>query len=105
MPKLTVQKKTDLKPLDAFNRVKAVLNDDKDLRKLDPSYKCAFDEAKMSGSANGKMFKAEMKVSNQSAGSNAQTNVEIVVDLPLALMLVKGVVEKTLQRKLDESLA
>lgn len=100
MPKLTIQKKSALTPADAFKKVKAVLNDDKDLRKLDPSYKCDFDEAKMSGSANGKMFKAEMKVSNQSAGSQ----VEIVVDLPLALTLVKGMVAKTLQKKLDETL-
>jgi hypothetical protein len=100
MPKLTIQKKSDLTPADAFKKVKAVLNDDKDLRKLDPAYECIFDETKMSGSANGKLFKAAMTVSKQSSGSQ----VEIIVDLPLALALVKGVVEKTLKRKLDESL-
>jgi len=101
MPKLTIQKNSALKPADAFNKVKAVLNEDKDLRKLDPAYKCDFDEGKLSGSANGKMFKAEMKVSGQNSGSQ----VEITVDLPFALALVKGVVEKTLSRKLDETLA
>ncbi len=101
MPKLTIQKNSGLDAASAFAKVKSFLNDDKDLKKLDPSYKCTFDDKKLSGSADGKMFKANMAVSASKSGSQ----VEIVVELPLALTLVKGMVEKTLHKKLDETLA
>lgn len=35
------------------------------------------------------------------APNGAGSEVEIVVDLPLALTLVKGMIQKTLQKKLD----
>lgn len=100
MPKLKIQKKSGLNASDAFNKVKSVLADDKDLKKLDPGYSCKFDDSKLTGSASGKLFKAEMNVRGEGGGSA----VEIIVDLPIALMLAKGLVEKTLSRKLDESL-
>jgi hypothetical protein len=42
-----------------------------------------------------------MKVKEHQAGSQ----VEIIVDLPLHLALVKGMVEKTLKKKLEEALS
>lgn len=101
MPKLKIQQKTSHPALEAFSRVKAVLNDDKDLKKLDPSYTCKFDEAKLMGVAHGKMFKADMHVKSSPSG----TEVELHVDLPLTLALFKGIVESTLKKKLEESLA
>jgi hypothetical protein len=101
MPKVSIKKQTSTPAADAYNKVKGMLSDDKDLKKLDPSYKCTFNDSGLTGSASGKMFKADMTIKNQGAGCE----VEIIVDLPLALSLVKGMVQKTLQKKLDDSLA
>lgn len=98
MPKVTVQKKTTLTANEAFQKVKTFLENDPDLKKLDSGYKTNFDEATLTGQANGKMFKANMTVKGAGNGSE----IEIVVDLPLTLALVKGVVEKTLAKKLSE---
>ena len=100
MPKVSVIKETQKSSKEAFSLVRGFLDNDRDLKKLDPAYACTFDESNLSGTATGKMFKAHMTV--KSAGSGSK--VEIVVDLPLALALAKGVVQKTLQKKLDETL-
>lgn len=101
MPKVVVQKNSKKTAADTFSKVKSILMDDKDLKKLDPSYKCQFNEGDFTGSATGKMFNATMSV--KSSGSTC--DVEIIVELPFALSLAKGLVKKTLEKKLDESLA
>ncbi|OFZ14008.1 MAG: hypothetical protein A2Z20_10310 [Bdellovibrionales bacterium RBG_16_40_8] len=100
MPKVIVKKQSQVTAQDAYNKVKVILEADKDLRKLDPSYKCTFNDSAFTGAAAGKLFKADMTVKNQSNGCE----VEIVIDLPFALTLAKGLVQKTLQKKLDDSL-
>lgn len=101
MPKVIVKKTTSIDAQNAFSRVKSFLSSDKDLKKLDPSYGCTFNETSLSGTATGKLFKAAMTVKPDGTGCQ----VEIIVDLPLTLALAKGMVEKTLQKKLDDSLA
>jgi hypothetical protein len=96
MPKVTVQQKSKLSASDAFKKVKTLLDSDPDLKKLDGAYKCDFDDSKMTGQATGKLFKAAMNVKGNGSGSE----IEIVVDLPLALTLAKGMVEKILSKKL-----
>lgn len=85
---------------ESFQLVTKLLNEDSDLRKLDPKYSCDFNEAQLTGKAKGSQFKADMSVKSTTEG----TEVEIVVDLPFHLALIKGVVEKTLRRKMDEAL-
>lgn len=101
MPKVVVQKSSQLPPDEVFNKVSDVLKNDSQLKKLDSSYACEFDASTLSGRASGKLFKADMKVAAVGAGSE----VTISVDLPLTLALAKGMVQKTLQQKLDENLA
>lgn len=101
MPKVTISKQSKSSAQMAFSKVKSVLENDQELKKLDPSFACTFNDSAMTGVANGKLFKANMSVKSQKEGSQ----VEIIVDLPLALALAKGLVEKTLRRKLDESLS
>ena len=96
MPKVTIQKKTQLTANEAFQKVKSLLESDEDLKKLDAAYKTTFDEKTLTGEAVGKMFKAHMAVTGAGAGAE----IEIIVDLPLALVLIKGVVENTLNKKL-----
>jgi hypothetical protein len=100
MPKLTVKKQTVENADEAYKKVKLWLSDDKNLSKLDPGYNCQFNDGSLTGKATGKMFKADMSVKAQGTGSE----VEIVVDLPLTLALAKGMIEKTIQKKLDETL-
>lgn len=100
MPKILIQKQTTLSAEDAFQRIKTMLADDKDLRKLDSGYQCQFDDAAKVGSAKGKQFQAALKVTNQSP-----TNVELTIDLPLVLTPFKGMVENTLKAKLEKVLA
>ena len=101
MPSIKIEKQCKHSPEDTFKRISELLSNDKDLRKLDASYKAEFNASSMSGTATGSMFKANMNVKDAGGGSK----VELVVDLPFHLSLVKGMVEKTLAKKLDEVLA
>lgn len=101
MPSIKVEKQTSLNAGDSFKRISDMLSNDKDLRKLDAKYKCDFNPQDMTGVADGSMFKAKMAIKEAPGGSK----VEIVVDLPFHLALVKGMVESTLKKKLEEVLA
>lgn len=101
MPSLKINKQTSLSADDSFQRISSLLSNDKDLKKLDSKYKAEFDKNTRSGTAEGSMFKAKMNVKESAGGST----VELTVDLPMTLALMKGMVEKTLQKKLEEALA
>ena len=101
MPSLKITKETLLSTTDSFQRITKLLESDKDLRKLDSKYQTQFDASSLSGSANGQHFKAQMKITARGEGSH----VEVSVELPFHLALVKGMVEKTLSKKLDEALS
>lgn len=101
MPKLSVSHKTEKDPQTVFNKVTSLLQNDPGLKKLDASYTCKFDAATLSGTASGKMFKASMNIQPVASGSE----VTIDVELPFTLALAKGMVQKTLQGKLNEILS
>ncbi|MGE4130795.1 MAG: hypothetical protein AB7F86_04110 [Bdellovibrionales bacterium] len=102
MPSVKIEKQCNLKPDDSFKRLSDLISNDNDLRKLDPKYKTEFNPSTLQGSADGSMFKAKMAVTaNGSAGST----VQIIVDLPFHLTMIKGVVADKLSRKLEEALA
>jgi len=101
MPSIKINFDSKLAPKDSFKRVSDVLSNDKDLKKLDAKYKCEFDPKALTGTAEGSMFKAKMNVHESSGGSK----VEVTVELPFTLALMKGMIEKTLQKKLGEALA
>ena len=101
MPKVNVESNSNHSPEETFNKVKEFIANDQDLKSLDPSYKCDFDDSGLTGKAKGSKFKADIKVS--SSGSGAQ--VEIIVDLPMMLTPFKGKVQSALKDKLDRLLA
>lgn len=101
MPKVKVEANSKHSADETFKKIKNLLETDRDLRKMDASYQCKFNEQSLSGSAKGSKFSADMRVTTKGAGSV----VEIEVDLPLVLTPVKGVVQSTLQKKLDSTLA
>ena len=100
MPKFKVETSSKHSAEQTYQKIKVLLETDKELRKLD-TYTCEFDDQKLSGSAKGAKFQADMKVSQKSEG----TAVEIDVSLPLMLTPLKGVVQSTLQKKLQAALA
>ncbi len=99
MPKILIEKETSLNATDAYNKIKNLLSDDKDLRRLDSGYQCQFDDGAKTGSAKGKQFCANMRI--HEGGS---TRVELTIELPLLLTPFKGMVESTLKTKLDKIL-
>lgn len=101
MPAIKVSSGTSLSPSECFDRIAKMFENDADLKKLDPKLKCSFDSKSLSGTAEGSQFTAKMKVTPAQEGSS----VEIQVDLPFHLALVKGMVQKTLEKKLSSALA
>lgn len=101
MPSVKVEHATNLSASETFKRISAILSNDSDLKKIDSKYKAQFDAQSRSGVAEGSMFKAKMAVRDQGTGAV----VEITVDLPFHLALAKGMVQKTLQKKLEQALS
>jgi hypothetical protein len=101
MPTVKLEKSTNHTPDEAFKKISNLLENDSELRKLDPKYVCEFNPSNHSGTAKGSQFKASMNITPSSKGSNVLVSVE----LPFHLALVKGLVSKTLDKKLDEALS
>jgi hypothetical protein len=101
MPKFKVETSSKHNANDTYNKIKNVLENDKDLRKMDSGYKCEFNDSAMSGRAKGSQFEANMTV--KSVGDGAK--VEVEVSLPMLLTPLKGVVQSTLQKKLEYALS
>jgi hypothetical protein len=96
MPTVKLAHQSDLSPTECFSRVSKLFETDVQLRGFDPHFKCEFDHQAHTGTAVGKQFKARMKVQPAAQGST----LELEVDLPFHLGLVKGMVQKTLEKKL-----
>ena len=98
MPKLDIKCQSNHSQEETFTRVKKFFDTDTTLAKFDSDLKTEFNDSAYSGSVIGRQFKAKLEVSG-----NAE--VCINVDLPFHLALAKGMIQKTLQSKLDEALS
>ncbi len=101
MPKVKVESQSKHSPADAYKKVRSLLESDRELRKMDASYVCEFNDQTLTGSAKGSKFEADMRVTAKAGGSL----VEVEVSLPLLLTPVKGIVQSTLQKKMEAALA
>jgi hypothetical protein len=101
MAKVSIKKDSPLNQSETFTRLKKVLDQDSDLRKLDPDYRCQFDEGAKTGTAKGSKFEANLKVTAKGEASS----LEIEVKLPLLLSPFKSMVETTLTKKIEKALA
>ena len=104
MPKFKVESSSKHSAEETYKLIKNLLENDRELRKMDSSYVCSFNETAMTGSAKGGKFEAGMKVSSASSPSSG-SKVEIEVSLPMLLTPVKGIVQSTLQKKIESILA
>lgn len=100
MPKITVQKSVTTNAEEAFQKLKTFLATDPDLKRMDSSYQCQFQDDKMTGSAKGTKFQAQMSVKPE----GGSTHVEILIEIPLMMAPFKGMVETTIQNKLSKIL-
>ena len=101
MPKFKVECDSKHSSAETFGKVKSFLDNDAEIKKLDPSVKITYNESQMTGSAKGSKFDAEIKVLGK--GSGAQ--VEIEVSLPMLLTPIKGMVQASIQKKLSTALS
>ena len=101
MPKVNIDFSSPLKAQETFEKVKDLLSNDESIKKIDSNLQCNFNDAQMSGDVKGSKFKAQMSV--KEAGD--QSNVSIIVDLPLMLGAFKGQVKSTIEKKLNKLLS
>jgi hypothetical protein len=100
MPKINIEHQCNLKTDEAFTKIKSFLQNEQEIKKLDPKVVCQFNEAQKTGKANGSQFKADISVKEHSSGSL----VQLVVDLPMLLTPFKNKIQETIQRKLSKYL-
>ena len=100
MAKINIQTSSKYDAATSFQKIKDFLENDADLKKMDPSYKCIFDQANLSGNAKGKLFSADMKILPQ------QENCQVELEIKLSLMAspFKGMVENALTKKMAKAL-
>lgn len=102
MATLKIEKDASLDPAAAFQKVKEFIQNDPTLRGLDSHYTCQFDEALKTCVAKGGQFEARLSVSPL-PGPGSRVTVE--VQIPFALMLMKGKITEMVSRKLEKTLA
>ncbi len=100
MPRFNVTCSTHKPANQAFTCVREVLENDQELKKWDDQISFHFNEQLLTATAKGKFFQAELKIKVESS----QSLIDIAVDLPFHLALAKGIIQKTLQKKLSEAL-
>ena len=96
MPTIEFNESTQKNAQEVYKSIKVLLETDSDLRKLDSSYECQFDDSEMSGTAKGKKFEANLSVL-----SSQCTEISLTIKLPLLLTPFKGMIEKIIRKKLD----
>lgn len=101
MPKINIKTSTSTSVDLTYEKVKSFLTSNDDIRKFDPSLQLSFDDHKKTGQAMGKVFSASIQVTEQAPGCE----VALIIDLPLKLALMKGLIEKTLHSKLKQALS
>ena len=101
MAKIQINRTSPQSTQNAFTKIKSLFENDPDLKRIDSNYKCQFDDAACTGTAKGKMFDAQLRVSANGTGSS----VDLTVTLPLMVSPLKGTIEKTLSAKLEKALA
>lgn len=101
MAKLKFELPAPLDSAKAYDKIKNLLSGENDFKKLDPKVQCTFDDPSKTCHVVGSQFKANMTVKEN--GSNA-SEIQIEVDLPLALSLFKGKIKETLEKNLKRIL-
>jgi hypothetical protein len=100
MPKINLKLPSTHSAKETFEKVKDLFENDSDLKKMDSSYVCQFQDADYSGTAKGTKFSAKMKIDESGSASEVAVDIEI----PFMLSPFKGVIKDTLEKKLGKTL-
>lgn len=96
MPKVNINVNSIHSAQETFSKIKDLFETDPEIKKIDPSLTCDFNEPSLSGVAKGSRFSADLTVKEQS-GKSA---VEVCVDLPFILSPLKGQIKSQVEKKL-----
>lgn len=101
MPKVNVDVISKYSAEETFTKIKSLFDETSDLKKIDSSMTCSFNEPDLCAVAKGKQFTADLRV--KSSGPTSAVSVE--VDLPLMMGMFKGQIKSTIEHKLNKLLA
>lgn len=101
MAKINIEYSSQLSADETYNKIRSLIEDNKDLKSIDKNYSYEFNDSNRSASANGKGFEASLEVKD--SGESSIINFNIKVGLMLAPF--KGVIEEKLKSRLEKVLA
>lgn len=101
MPKVNINVNSSHSAQDTFAKIKGLFETDPELKKLDPSLTCDFNDQALNGVAKGSRFSANLAVSEQ----GDQSSVQVDVDLPFILSPLKGQIKSQVEKKLSALLS
>jgi hypothetical protein len=96
MPKVNVDINSKLDAQATFTKIKSIFGENSEIKKFDATMTCTFDDQRLSAVAKGGKFSADIQVSPQ----GPQSQVTIVVEVPLLLGAFKGQIKSTIEKKL-----
>lgn len=95
-------------PLDqdaTFEKIQKFLSKENDFKKFDPSVTCDFNANDKHCKIKGSQFTAELKVKDEGqAKSSDKSNIEINVEVGMALALFKGKIKEILEKTVHKVL-
>ncbi|MFK8137648.1 MAG: polyhydroxyalkanoic acid system family protein [Bdellovibrionales bacterium] len=101
MAKIKFEYETEQASAETFNKIKDLIDNNKDLQQLDKNYTATYDEQNLSANAKGKQFEANLQVKEQGEGSVIHFEIKV----GLMLSAFKGVIEEKMKKKLGKLLA
>lgn len=96
MPKFSIDHSSQHPAPETFEKLKGFFDKAEDIRRIDPKVQYTFDDAKLTGKANGSQFKADIQVVPAGPGCK----VTVTVDLPFLLSPFKGKIQEMISHKL-----
>ena len=95
-------------PLDqgaTFEKIQKFLSKENDFKKFDPSVTCYFNSNDKACKIKGSQFTAELKVNGDSTEKPSdKSNIEITVEVGMALALFKGKIKEILEKTVHKVL-
>ena len=96
MPKVNVDINSKLGAQETFTKIKSIFGENSEIKKFDAAMACTFNDQNLSAVAKGGKFSANIQVNPQ----GPQSQVSIVVEVPLLLGAFKGQIKSTIEKKL-----
>jgi hypothetical protein len=99
MPQVKFEKQISLSPAEAFEKLKSLLSNTSELKKIDPDVELVVDEKKMCVQAKGTKISGDVSIQPDSAD---QCTVKIDLNIPWAYAPFKTLIKSKLEEKISE---